>query len=49
MITYYDKAGKEITEQEWELLFTEYGYEQVRRSILAAGKTTIRCLDSMVR
>jgi hypothetical protein len=38
MITYYDKTGKEITEQEWELLFTEYGYEQVRRSILAAKK-----------
>lgn len=38
MITYYDKDGKEINEKEWELLFTEYGYEQVKRAILGAKK-----------
>ena len=38
MIHYYNKEGKSIEEKEWELLFTEYGYEQVKRSILSAKK-----------
>ena len=41
MLSYYDIEGNQITQQQWELLFIEYGYQTVKRTILSDHKVRL--------